>query len=236
MGRTAQKDSIPRVVGTKKIRYDSLSKIQPLTENQGKVFDSWENNLVLHGMAGSGKTFLAIYLALRDILSRETPFSKLVVVRSIVPVRDIGFLPGNEEEKIAVYQQPYQAIFRELMPNIDDVMLRLKEQELYTFIPTSFIRGITLRNSIVVVDEFESMNFHELDSVITRMGDNCKVVFCGDKSQTDLVRKEDISGASTFMNILKRVPEFRQIEFGEDDIVRSNLVKQYIISKHGMGL
>lgn len=236
MGKTARKDSIPKVVSTRKIRYESLNAIQPLTQTQKRVFDEWENNLVLHGMAGSGKTFLAIYLALKDILSRETPYNKLVIVRSIVPVRDIGFLPGSEEEKIAVYEQPYMSIFKELMPNVDDVMLRLKEQNLYEFIPTSFIRGITLRNAIVIADEMQDMNLHELDSVITRLGDDCKIIFCGDKSQTDLIKKDDINGISKFMDILKRVPEFRQVEFVEDDIVRSNLVKSYIISKHRMGL
>lgn len=235
MGRTAQKDSIPRVVSTKKIRYDSLIKIQPLTNNQGRVFAEWENNLVLHGMAGSGKTFLAIYLALKDILSRETPYKKLVVVRSIVPVRDIGYLPGSEEEKIAVYEQPYIAIFRELMPNVDDVMLRLKEQDMYEFVPTSFIRGITLKNAILIVDECQDMNFHELDSIITRLGDDCKIVFCGDKSQTDLIKKDDINGISKFLDILKRISKFRHVEFSEDDIVRSSIVREYIINKHRMG-
>jgi len=235
MGRTSRNETIPKIVSTRKIRYESISKITPLTDNQRRVFEEWGNNLVLHGMAGSGKTFLAIYLALRDILSRETSYTKLVIVRSIVPVRDIGFLPGSEEEKIAVYEQPYTAIFRELMPNIDDVMLKLKEQDLYQFIPTSFIRGITLKNSIIVVDEAQDCNFHELDSVITRLGDNCKVVFCGDKSQTDLVKRDDINGISKFMSILRKMSEFRHIEFSEDDIVRSAVVKEYIINKHRMG-
>lgn len=231
-------DDIPKVVSTKKIRMEHLKKIKPLTLTQEKVFNQYHEgyNLVLHGMAGVGKSFLAIYLALEEILSKESPYRKLAVVRSVVPVRDIGFLPGSIEEKVDVYQQPYKAIFKELFPGVDQPAQKLYEQDIYNFIPTSFIRGVTLHDTIIVVDEAENLNFHEADSIITRLGNNCKIVFCGDLAQTDLTKKEDRDGFKNFMKILDNIPEFRHIEFYEDDIVRSNLVKQYIIAKHKLGM
>ena len=184
-----------------------------------------------HGSAGVGKTFLACYLGLREILSRETDFEKLVIVRSVTPVKDIGFLPGTAEEKIDVYQQPYRAIFAELFPRIDSPTEKLTEQGLYEFIPTSFIRGVTLHKSIIIMDEFSSANYHESDSVITRLGEDCKIIFCGDVTQTDLQKRDDVLGVNKFMNILKHVPEFRTVEFTAEDIVRSTLVKNYILAK-----
>ena len=235
--QTTEKE-IPKVVTSKKIRIDSLMKIQPKTVAQRETWMQYEDdyNLVLHGMAGTGKTFLSLYLAMRDILSRDTPYDKLIVVRSVVPVRESGFLPGTLEEKEAVYELPYVAIFNELFRGTPDVMDKLKEQQLYKFISTSYIRGITLHNAIVVVDETNNCSFHELDSIITRLGENCKIIFCGDKSQTDFHKASEINGIRDFTRILDTLPGFRHVEFLEDDIVRSDLVKQYIIGKHRLGL
>lgn len=238
--RAFNDENIPSIVG-KKIRYDSLRRFEPLTPAQEQVFTEYNKNknLVLHGMPGTGKTFIAMYLAMKEILLRETNYEKIAVVRSTVPVRDIGFMPGTKEEKEAVYELPYKAIFDEIfypMQGNGSITEKLKEQKLYEFISTSFIRGITLRNTIVIVDELENMEFAELDSILTRIGQNCKIIFCGDIHQSDLKKKSERDGVVQFMNILDHVSNFAHIEFNEEDIVRSELVKSYIIAKHRMGL
>jgi phosphate starvation-inducible PhoH-like protein/PhoH-like ATPase len=181
-------------------------------------------------MAGTGKTFISLYLALEEILSINSKYKKIVIVRSVVPTRDIGFLPGKESEKIEVYESPYRSICTELFDRGDAYGV-LKHNHQIEFICTSFVRGITLNDSIIIVDEMNNMNFHELDSIMTRIGDNCKVVFAGDFRQSDLTNKSDKAGLKTFMNIIDRVSNFAHIEFDENDIVRSRLVKEYIIAR-----
>lgn len=202
----------------------TLEIIEPLTPNQKKVWDS-NNNLVMSGSAGAGKTFLACYLALDDIFKKE--FSKIVIVRSAVSTRDIGFLPGNEKEKVEIYESAYIDIFTELLGRGDAYSI-LKAKGRVEFKPTSFIRGITIRDSVIIVDEIQNLTEHELDSIITRVGDNCRIIFCGDFRQSDLGK----NGMKNFMNILRNMSEdFDMIEFTTDDIVRSGLVKRYLIAK-----
>lgn len=189
-----------------------LIQIQPKTDNQNLVFDSYKNNkqLFLYGCAGTGKTFLSLFLSLKSVLRKE--YDKVYIVRSVVPVRDIGFLPGTEEEKIEVYEAPYKQICNELFPyskSYDNLKLANKME----FIPTSFIRGITLNDCIVIVDETQNMTFEELSSIITRMGDNSKIIFCGDNNQNDLhYKKSDVSGFLQFLNIIKSMYEFDCIQ------------------------
>ncbi len=200
-----------------------LQAIEPLTKNQLLAFES-DKNLVLHGLAGTGKTFISSYLAYDDM---EKSYSdSLIYIRSAVPTRDMGFLPGNDKEKSAVYEEPYKDVATHLFDRGDayDIM---KTKGLVTFMTTSFIRGITLRNSTIIVDECQNMSFHELDSIITRVGENCRIIFCGDFRQSDLKKNELLS----WLNILERMDEFDFIEFGVDDIVRSDFVKKYIIAK-----
>ena len=201
----------------------TLETIEPLTPNQKKVWQS-DKNLVLSGSAGSGKTFLACYLALDDMFKKE--FSKIVIVRSTVSTRDIGFLPGNEKEKVEVYEAPYIGVFTELLSRGDAYSI-LKFKGRVEFKPTSFIRGTTITDAVIIVDEIQNLSFHELDSVLTRVGDNCRIIFCGDFKQSDLGR----NGMKDFMNILSSMEEFDMIEFTTDDIVRSGLVKNYLIAK-----
>jgi len=205
-----------------------LQEIEPLTKNQLKAFES-EKHLVLHGVAGTGKTFISSYLAFDDIL--KNLFSSLVIIRSAVPTRDIGFLPGNEKEKSSVYEEPYKDICIELFQRGDAYEI-LKTKGLVHFMTTSFIRGVTLRDAVVLVDECQNMSFHELDSIITRIGENCRVIFCGDFRQSDL----DRNGLSEFIRILKAMDEFTLIDFEAADIVRSGFVKKYIIAKSDLGL
>ena len=220
----------------KKVRIDDLLTFQPITENQQKTYDAYkkDKHLLLHGIAGTGKTFLSLYLSLEDVLDPSTVYDDVFIVRSVVSTRDIGFLPGDEQEKVSIYEAPYRSICRELF-GIKDSYDALKQQNNVKFMSTSFIRGITINNAVVIVDECQNLNFHELDSIITRIGKNSKIIFCGDYTQTDLTRDNDKRGIINFMKILKSIPEFETVEFGIDDIVRSDFLKSYIIAKYKFG-
>ena len=222
---------------------DIMVDVQPITPNQKHAFASYSEgkNLFLYGAAGTGKTFITLYQALREVLDPLTPYQKVVLVRSLVSTREIGFLPGDHEDKSALYQIPYKNMVKymfELPTDNEFEMLwgNLKAQESVTFWSTSFIRGTTLDNSIVIVDESQNLNFHELDSIITRVGEDTKIMFCGDVAQTDLIRTNEKNGILDFQRIITRMPEFDLIEFGLDDIVRSGLVKSYITSKIELGM
>tara|TARA_A100001388_G_scaffold28937_1_gene18589 strand:- start:726 stop:1379 length:654 start_codon:yes stop_codon:yes gene_type:complete len=200
-----------------------LAEIEPLTRNQLRAFES-DKNLVLHGCAGTGKTFISCYLAFDDMTKNQ--YEKLVIIRSAVPTRDIGFLPGTEKEKSSVYEEPYYDISIDLFERGDAYQI-LKTKRLVHFMTTSYIRGITLRDAVILIDECQNMTFHELDSIITRVGENCRVIFCGDFSQSDLKQ----NGMKEFFEILASMNRFDFIEFGVEDIVRSGFVKEYIIAK-----
>jgi predicted ribonuclease YlaK len=226
----------------KPISSDYLIDIDPLTENQKKLFDSYSEgkHLVAYGCAGTGKTFITLYNALKEVLNEITPYEQIYIVRSLVATREIGFLPGDHDDKSALYQIPYKNMVKYMfqMPSDADFEMlygNLKQQETIKFWSTSFLRGSTLDNSIIIVDEYQNLNFHELDSIITRVGENSRICFCGDASQSDLVKTNERTGISDFMNILRKMPSFDIIEFGVDDIVRSGLVKEYIIAKMEAG-
>ena len=213
-----------------------LKEIEPLTENQNLTFKAFDKNknILLHGLAGTGKTFISMYLGLKEVLERGSRYKKVLIIRSVVPTRDMGFLPGNTKEKTKVYEAPYYAICSELFGRGDSYEI-LKTRNVIDFISTSFIRGLTINNTVIIVDEINNMTFHELDSVITRMGHNCKLMLCGDFRQSDLTKSSDRSGLSHFMRILDKMGNFEHVEFKEDDIVRSGLVKEYIIAKDRLG-
>ena len=222
---------------------DMMVAVEPITANQKIAFKSYQEgkNLFLYGAAGTGKTFITLYNALKEVLDPVTPYQKVVIVRSLVSTREIGFLPGDHEDKSFLYQIPYKNMVKymfELPTDQEFEMLwgNLKAQESVTFWSTSFIRGTTLDDSIVIVDESQNLNFHELDSIITRCGENCKIMFCGDAAQTDLIKTNEKNGILDFMKILSAMPEFDSIEFSVDDIVRSGLVKSYILNKIELGL
>ena len=219
-----------------------MTEVKPLTENQKVAFAQYGEgkNLLLHGAAGTGKTFITLYLALKEVLDENTPYDKIYIVRSLVPTREIGFLPGDHEDKSALYQIPYKNMVRYMFSMPDDNSFEmlydnLRAQETISFWSTSFIRGGTLDNAIVLVDEFSNLNFHELDSMITRIGEDSKVMFCGDITQSDLTRENDKSGINDFIRILEEMKEFACIEFDINDIVRSGLVKSYLLSKYNLG-
>jgi phosphate starvation-inducible PhoH-like protein len=222
----------------KPLSSEYLVDIDPLTDNQKKLFDSYaeQKHLVAYGCAGTGKTFCLLYNALKEVLDEKSLFEKVYIVRSLVPTREIGFLPGSHDDKADIYQIPYKNMVKYMfqMPSdVDFDMLygNLKAQETIKFWSTSFLRGVTLDNCIVIVDEFANLNFHELDSIITRVGENCKIMFSGDATQSDLIKTSEKNGIIDFMRVLRKMPSFDIIEFGVDDIVRSGLVRQYLIAK-----
>ena len=215
-----------------------LVDIVPITDNQKILFKSYSEgkHLVAYGAAGTGKTFVTLYNAIKDVLDETTPYEKIYIVRSLVATREIGFLPGDYEDKSDIYQVPYKHMVKymfEMSSDADFEMLygNLKSQDSINFWSTSFLRGTTLDKAIIIVDEFQNLNFHELDSIMTRVGQDSKIMFCGDATQSDLVKTNDRNGIVDFMNILRKMPSFDIIEFDIDDIVRSGLVKEYIIAK-----
>ena len=227
----------------KPINSGYLTQIKPLTPSQERVFDAFskQKNLYLYGAAGTGKTFIGMYLALKEILDEKSSYDKLYIVRSLVPTREIGFLPGDHDDKAELYQIPYQNMVRYMFKMPDDASFdmlyaNLKAQETISFWSTSFLRGTTLDNSIVLVDESQNLNFHELDSIITRLGVNTKIIFAGDAAQTDLVKTNERNGILDFMKIIQGMDEFEMVEFGIQDIIRSGLVKSYLINKLNLGL
>ena len=227
----------------KPINSGYLIDIDPLNDNQKRLFDSYaeQKHLVAYGCAGTGKTFVTLYNALKDVLSEYTPYEKIYLVRSLVSTREIGFLPGSHEDKADIYQIPYKNMVKYMFQFSNDAEFEmlygnLKAQETIKFWSTSFLRGTTLDNAIVIVDEFQNLNFHELDSIITRVGENSKIHFCGDATQTDLVKTHERNGIVDFMRIINQMPSFDTIEFQPEDICRSGLVKEYIVAKHELGL
>lgn len=219
------------------IKLENLHPFEPKTQNQMNARDAWNDgyNLVLNGSAGTGKTFLALRLALEKVLDRETEFDELVVIRSIVPTRDIGFLPGDEDEKKLAYEAPYIGLCNEIFGDAE-AWGKLKSQHKVRFESTSFIRGTTFNNAIIVVDEMQNLNFHELDSVITRVGHQCKFIMCGDYYQSDFQKDNDKKGILQFMNIVVQLNQFEVIEFTWKDIVRSDFVRDYIMTKEMLGI
>ena len=209
-----------------------LDGIIPLNHNQEKTFRHYEEgqHLFLHGVAGTGKTYISCYLAMPDLMKPRPPDKTLTLVRSAVPPRDIGHLPGSETEKAEIFETPYKSIFTDLFRRGDAYSL-LRKKSVIDFRTTSYVRGITLDNTIVIVDECQNLSFHELDSIITRVGDNCKIIFCGDIRQTDFTKTTDKNGINTFVDIIKNIPEISFVEFMPEDIVRSDFVKTYILEK-----
>ena len=227
----------------KPINTDLMRDIEPLTANQQSLFDAYAQgkHLVAYGCAGTGKTFITLYNALRDVLDPNTPYEKVYIVRSLVATREIGFLPGDHEDKSSLYQIPYKHMVKymfEMRTEADFQMLygNLKTQGTIDFWSTSFIRGTTFDKAIIIVDEFQNLNYHELDSIMTRVGEDTKIMFCGDATQTDLLKQNERNGIHDFMRVLRLMSSVDIIEFGVEDIVRSGLVKEYILAKMELNL
>jgi len=208
-----------------------IKTIKPLTPTQEDTFHAWQNyeHICLHGSAGTGKTFLALYLAMKEVLAKRQ--QKTIIVRSAVPTREVGFLPGTLEEKMAQYEHPYHDIMYELIGR-SSTYQDMKDSGLIEFMSTSFIRGLTWDNAIIIVEEGENMTFHEIDSIMTRVGQNSRVIFTGDSKQTDLdgSKRMGTSGMDDALDIFDGISDFSCIEFTRNDIVRSKFVKSWIIA------
>ena len=220
-----------------------LVDVDPLNDNQKRLFDSYKKgkHIIAYGCAGTGKTFITLFNALKDVLDENSPYERIYLVRSLVATREIGFLPGSHEDKADIYQIPYKNMVKYMFEMPDDNAFEalydnLRAQETVSFWSTSFIRGVTLDKCIIIVDEFSNLNFHELDSIITRVGEDSKIIFSGDYTQSDLVKSNERNGVLDFMKILQSMPSFDMVEFGIEDIVRSGLVKEYLVSKINMGM
>jgi phosphate starvation-inducible protein PhoH len=227
----------------KPLNLDCMRVIEPLTENQEKLFNSYdeEKNLVAYGCAGTGKSFAVLYKALKEVLNENTPYEKVYICRSIVATREPGALPGDLGEKTGVFEIPYKNMVKYMFEMPDDptfemLYSNLKHQNTIEFLTTSFIRGVTLDRCIIIVDEFQNANFHELCSVITRVGVDTKIMFCGDATQSDFIKTSEKNGIIDFMRIIQTMPSFDIVEFGIEDVVRSGLCKEFLIAKNALGL
>lgn len=219
-----------------KVKAEELITIDPITKAQEQTFEAWDDgeNLILTGTAGTGKTFLAMYLALESVLEKSGPYDKIIILRSAVAVREIGYLPGKLEEKVDVFQAPYRAISEELFGD-KAAYNKLTSCHQIQFETTSFIRGKTFDRAIIIVDEMQNLNFHELDSIMTRAGENCRMIFSGDHAQSDFHNENERNGLGKFLSIMYRMKHFTTVKFGWDDIVRSDIVRDYIMTKEMMG-
>ena len=221
----------------------NMVAIKPATDNQKLVFESWKTGTsqFLYGAAGTGKTFISLYNGLREALDNTSKIDKVIIVRSLIPTREIGFLPGDEDDKSALYQVPYSNMVQFMfeMPNeqsFTNLYERLKAQGTLFFLSTSFLRGLTFDNALVIVDECQNLNFHELDTITTRLGQDSKIAFCGDFTQSDLVRTNEKNGLWDFLRIAEEMKEFNCTEFTIGDIVRSGFVRNYLINKIKLGI
>jgi predicted ribonuclease YlaK len=232
-------ETVPRTTNSLKVRIDDLKTFDPLTDNQKLFFDAYRRGdyfVALHGVAGTGKTFCAVYKALEEVLDKSNPFKKIIIVRSAVQSREIGHLPGDVTEKMEIYQQPYVQICDTLFGR-KDAYQRLEEQGYIDFISTSFIRGMSFDDAIIIVDECQNMNWSEISTVMTRVGYRSKIIWCGDYRQTDLNRsKNDSTGIRQFLDVAKTMTSFTHVEFTVDDIVRSSLVRDWIIACNNMNI
>lgn len=244
--KTRQQANIPlnkkKTQSQQIIKLEHLVELQPLTDNQEKLFDAYDEgkNLIAYGYPGTGKTLCLLYKALEEVLDIKTPYKKVIVVRSTVATRDVGFLKGDLEQKISEYETPYKYMVKNLFDYESEEQYEmlygnLKGQKSFYFMSTSFVRGMTFDDCIIIFDEFQNASFHELSSLITRVGENCRIHFSGDLEQSDLTKLNEKEGAGKFMQILDHMNSFEVVRFGIDDIVRSPLVKEFIIAKEKLG-
>lgn len=219
------------------VRLDDLLEYDPITKNQEIAYDAWGNdyNLVLAGSAGTGKTFIGMYLGLEQVLDPDSEQDRLIILRSMVPTRELGFLPGTKEEKEEVFTSPYKQIANELFGDYNTWGKAVSSKKIQ-FESTSFIRGLTMDNAVILVDEMQNLNFHELDSVITRVGKGSRIIFSGDYLQSDFKYKDEKDGIIKFLSIVEQLKKFEIINFGWEDIVRSDFVRDYIMTKEMLGM
>jgi phosphate starvation-inducible protein PhoH len=214
-----------------------LENVRPKTENQKKIFSQYfqKKHIFIHGLPGTGKTYISLYLALKDLLS-DSNIEKVLIIRSAVSARELGFMPGSAKDKMRAYEEPYYEICSKLFDR-DDAYTQLKMRKMIDFTPTSFLRGVTWDNHVVIVDEVQNLNDHEISTVITRMGQGSRIIFCGDFRQSDFVTKGlEESGITNLFKIIRLMPSFTHVEMGINDVVRSGIVREYLEARMELGL
>ena len=213
----------------------AMKRIEPMTRNQRNLFEEYDDgqNLLAIGSAGTGKTYISLYLAIKDVMDRND-YKEVIIIRSSVQSREQGHMPGNDKEKMSHFEAPYTDIVNDLFERGDAYTI-MKQKGMIRFMSTSFIRGLTFDNALIIVDECQSCNYHELDTIITRVGEGSRIIFCGDVKQDDLRmvsrNRNDVSGLRDFIRVIDKIESFSTIEFLPEDIIRSGLVKQYILAK-----
>lgn len=216
-----------------------LKHIEPMTENQEKVFEAYQkgHNLFLHGCAGTGKTFIALWLGLKELESQKTKKNKIVIIRSAQSSKDIGFLPGSEKQKLEVYEGAYRGICSELFGRADAYDV-LKSKGIIEFHSTSFWRGSTIDDAIIIFDEVQNTRYSEFRTILTRVGNNARIILCGDSKQDDLTseRFKEQSGIQEMMKVFTMMNMISVIHFTIDDIVRSGFVKDFLIAEYTLGI
>lgn len=234
----AYNNTAARVEGPRVKRWSKhdITQIQPMTEKQRDMFELFyqEKFIIAAGSPGTGKTFLSIYLALNDVVDKAQPQQHIKIIRSVVPSREMGHLPGDVDEKVAQYESPYIDIFQDLCKR-SETYANMKEAGLVSFTPTSFIRGSTWDDTIVIIDEAQNLTWHELHSVITRIGVNSRLIIAGDGRQCDLNTRKETSGFSQLLDVARIVPQFSTVMFGPEDCVRCDFVKDWLVACEKLG-
>lgn len=235
LNQTAIKDGPRR----KKWSLHDLKNIKPISSAQRMLFESYlahDNHVVANGFPGTGKTYLSFWLGLNSVLSPDEPQDRIIVVRSAVPARDIGFLPGDAKEKMAPFEVAYKDIVHDLIgksTSYEDMC----EAGKIEFMPTSFLRGLTWDNAVVILDEIQNLTWQEIHTVMTRIGKNTRVLVCGDVSQNDLQNKRnEETGIGNFLTVAERMNTFDIVNFTKHDVVRSGFVKDWILAKEDLAL
>ena len=232
----SKKKVAPSALALMNKQHFELQDVEPLNGKQHEFFANYAGgkSQVLAGSAGTGKTFMSLFKAFEEILKAKVNYRRIVIIRSAVATRDIGHLPGTLDEKQAIYEIPYVGICNELFGRGDAYAL-MKKNGIIDFMLTSYVRGITLDETIVIVDEFQNLTAHEADSIVTRLGKGSKIIFCGDTCQTDFTRNNE-KDIDKFLDVVNKMPQWFDInEFESGDIVRSGIVKEYIKTKERMG-
>ena len=201
-------------------------KIKPKTTNQKKMVFAAMNNdmLFVTGPAGTGKTYISVALAVRALKNKEV--KKIIITKPAVEAGEsLGFLPGDMQEKIDPYLRPIYDALDDMLP--PEKLRYYQENRIIEIAPLAYMRGRTLHNAFILLDEAQNTTAMQIKMFLTRMGPNSKMIVTGDISQVDLPDHQQ-SGLMHSLEILKNIKEIGSIELGPQDVVRHKIVKKII--------